>query len=168
MTKIFGVTGWKNSGKTTLVSALVREFSKRGYNVSTIKHASESFNIDHEGADTHTHRLSGAGEVAVASPKRWAIMHETRDGETEIKLSEILSKLSPCDLVLIEGFKLEPHPKIECIREESKESVIYPKNKSIVALATSEDLQSSPLPNFSPEAVSEIADFITKYVELPS
>ena len=111
-TPVFGITGWKNSGKTTLVVRLVEEFTARGFRVSTVKHAHHAFDIDREGTDSHRHRVAGASEVALVSGRRWALMHELRDDD-EPALGEILARLSPCDLVLIEGYKREAHAKIE-------------------------------------------------------
>ena len=107
---VFGITGWKNSGKTTLTERLVAEFTRRGFRVSTVKHAHHDFDIDREGADSYRHRLAGAAEVAIVSGRRWALMHELR-GEDEPKLDEILARLAPCDLVLVEGYKREVAPQ---------------------------------------------------------
>ena len=111
--RVFGITGWKNSGKTTLTERLVTALSDRGFRVSTIKHAHHGFDIDHAGTDSFRHRAAGAGEVAVVSARRWALMHELR-GEDEPLLAQVLETLAPCDLVLVEGYKRDPHPKIEC------------------------------------------------------
>ena len=119
--RVFGITGWKNSGKTTLTEKLVAELTRRGFRVSTVKHAHHDFDIDHEGADSYRHRLAGAVEVAVVSGRRWALMHELR-GEDEPKLEEILARLAPCDLVLVEGYKREGHPKIETRRLDAKDT----------------------------------------------
>ena len=112
MTPRFGIVGAKNTGKTTLVCGLVSTFAAQGLRVATVKHAHHSFEIDHEGTDSHNHRLAGATEVAVVSHTRWAIVHELR-GETEPDLDAIIAKLSPADLILIEGFKKHKHPKLE-------------------------------------------------------
>src|SRR5690349_7814078 len=110
--KVIGVAGFKNAGKTTLVERLVRALTGLGIRVSTVKHAHHSFDIDHEGRDSFRHRAAGASEVAVISASRWAIIHELRD-EAEPPLAEILAKLDPCDLVIIEGYKRDHHDKIE-------------------------------------------------------
>ena len=107
--KIYGVTGWKNSGKTGLMERLVSEFVNRGFSVSTIKHAHHSFDVDRSGKDSHRHRVAGAREVMLSSRNRFALMHELRD-EEEPSLEMLLAKLSPVDLVLIEGFKRDRHP----------------------------------------------------------
>lgn len=164
--KIFGVTGWKNSGKTHLVSSLVTEFTKRGLKVSTVKHAHHAFDIDHEGTDSWKHRKSGAGEVALVSNKRWAIMHELKD-EQEPPLEEVLEKLSACDLVLIEGYKREGHPKIECIRKEaSRDEPIWPNDNSIVAIAGTMNVSTGGLPLLDIENIPSIADFILDSLKL--
>lgn len=164
--KIFGITGWKNSGKTTMTCALIEEFNRRGYAVSSIKHAHHNFDIDHEGTDSHSHRVAGAGEIAIVSAKRWAIMHELQD-ETEPGLAEVLAKLSPCDIVLIEGYKGESHPKIETIRAEfQREKAIWQNDDTIIAIATDSDIVDCQLPQFSLEATKEIADLITDTLKL--
>ena len=162
---IFGITGWKNSGKTRMVAALVSEFAARGLKVSTVKHAHHSFEIDHEGTDSWQHRKAGAGEVALVSKNRWAIMHELV-GEDEPPLGDILSKLAPCDIVIIEGFKREGHPKIEMIRKQSlKDAPLWPDDKSIQAIASADPVGGTNLPVFSPDAIGAIADFILAWTE---
>lgn len=165
--RLFGVTGWKDSGKTTLVCKLVSEITARGYSVSTVKHAHETFEIDHEGRDSYRHRKSGASEVAISSKNRWAVIHELR-GEEEASLSEMLAQLSPVDLVLIEGYKREPHPKIECRRIDARNNEdIAPNDPSIVAIARDHDIKTD-LPNFDINETASIADFILDRVGLSS
>lgn len=143
-----------------MVAALVSEFSARGLKVSTIKHAHHSFDIDHEGTDSWQHRKAGAGEVALVSKNRWALMHELKD-EDEPPLSEILTKLLPCDIILIEGFKREGHPKIELIRKEAaKDAPLWPDDNSIKAIISSDPVSQTKLPVFQPNDISEIANFI--------
>ena len=132
---IFGIAGWKNSGKTTLVEALVREFCSRGLKVSTVKHAHHAFDIDTQGKDSHRHRMAGASEVLVASQSRWALIHELRF-EEEAPLSELLQHLQPCDLVLVEGFKAEAYPKLEVLREIGRQGRIADLDPSVRAVAT--------------------------------
>ncbi|MFT7310745.1 MAG: molybdopterin-guanine dinucleotide biosynthesis protein MobB, partial [Paracoccaceae bacterium] len=110
--RVFGVTGWKNAGKTGLMERLVTEITGRGITVSTLKHAHHTFDVDHPGKDSHRHRTAGATEVLLSSGKRWALMHELRDTD-EPPLTELLTKLAPVDLILIEGYKTGTHPKIE-------------------------------------------------------
>lgn len=165
--RLFGVTGWKNSGKTTLVCELVSEITARGFRVSTVKHAHKTFEMDHEGRDSYRHRESGATEVAISSQNRWAIVHELR-GANEPHLDEMLARLSPVDLVIIEGYKREPHPKIECRRVEARSrEEIAPDDPSIVAIAHDHAV-TTDLPDFDINDISTIADFILHHVGLLS
>lgn len=158
--RVFGITGWKNSGKTTLTERLVAEFIRRGFRVSTVKHAHHAFDIDREGADSFRHRTAGATEVAIVSGKRWALMHELRD-EEEPQLDEILARLAPCDLVLIEGYKREAHPKIEARRVGAKDTAPLATNDpGIVAIAADHETEVGGLPIFNLDDTSAIADFI--------
>ena len=160
MTRVFGITGWKNSGKTTLTERLVTEFTRRGFRVSTVKHAHHDFDIDREGADSHRHRMAGAAEVAVVSGKRWALMHELR-GEDEPKLEQILARLAPCDLVLVEGYKREAHRKIEARRLDAKDTApLSAGDPNICAVASDHPTPGESLPVFSLDDVAAIADFI--------
>ena len=163
--KVFGVTGWKNSGKTALVERLVGEFISRGLSVSTVKHAHHTFDVDHPGRDSYRHRAAGAKEVLLVSKNRWAIMHELRD-EDEPELSEILKKVEKVDLVIIEGFKRDRHPKIEAFREETGTSAIARKDESIVAVAADTPLTDLKIPVFDLNNTSEIADFISGFLDL--
>ena len=163
--KIFGVTGWKNSGKTGLVERLVAEFIHRGLSVSTVKHAHHTFDVDHPGRDSYRHRVAGAKEVLLVSKNRWAIMHELRD-EDEPNLAEILTKIEKVDLVIIEGFKRDRHPKIEAFREETKTQVIALKDDTIVAVAAGSSLPDLSIPVFDLDSTSEIADFISNFLDL--
>lgn len=157
---IFGVAGWKNSGKTTMVARLVAEFTARGRVVATVKHAHHAFDIDQQGTDSWQHRQAGAREVALVSRRRWAVMHELGDAP-EPGLAEMIEKLSPCDMVIVEGFKREPHPKIELRRPQALAGKpLWPENSSIVALSSPEPVENCPLSVFHPEAIAAIADFI--------
>lgn len=162
--KIFGVTGWKNTGKTTLTEKLVQEITRRGYDVATIKHAHHAFDIDHPGRDSHRHRMAGARQVLVSSGARWALMTEL-SGASEPSLSEQLARLAPCDLVLIEGYKREGHPKIETWRAESGRVLRAPEDPQIVAVASDSPVDVS-LPCFDLNAAAQIADFILDHVGL--
>ncbi|MFK8033485.1 MAG: molybdopterin-guanine dinucleotide biosynthesis protein B [Hyphomicrobiales bacterium] len=167
-TPVFGVTGWKNSGKTTLVSKLVAEVTSRGFTVSTVKHAHHNFDIDQKGRDSYTHREAGANEVALVSGKRWALMHELR-GEDEPSLEEVLSKLSPCDLVIVEGYKREAHAKIEARRVgANSDKALAPDDPYIVAIASDTALIGETLPVFDINNIKEVADFALKYSGLAS
>ena len=157
--KVWGVTGWKNSGKTGLMERLVVEFVKRGYKVSTVKHAHHVFDIDHPGRDSYRHREAGAHEVLLSSRKRWALMHENRD-EEEASLDELLAKLKPVDLVLVEGFKSARHPKVEAHRAETGNPLIAPDDDSIRAVASDVGVVVAGRPTFHLDDTSAVADFI--------
>lgn len=157
---VVGIAGWKNSGKTTLTSRLVAEFAARGLKVATVKHAHHDFDVDHEGTDSFRHRMAGAGEVAIVSARRWAIMHELRD-ETEPALEEVLARLSPCDIVLVEGYKRASIPKIEVRRREAADSTpLSPGDASVIAIATDDPGMQSHVPVFDLDHIRAIADFI--------
>jgi len=117
---VFGIVGWKNNGKTTLVVRLVELFRRRGWRVATVKHAHHDFDIDHEGTDSWCHAQAGASQVVVVSSHRWALIHENDQAEDEPSLAEILTKLEPCDLVLVEGYKQGTHAKLEVHRREGR------------------------------------------------
>ena len=164
--RVFGVTGWKNSGKTQLVTSLVAEFTRRGLKVSTVKHAHHNFDIDKPGADSYRHREAGASEVALVSGRRWALMHELRD-EEEPALEDILNRLAPCDLVLIEGYKRETHPKIEARRLDARKTEpLAPNDANILAIAADHPLTGETLPVFDLNDIAAMADFISKTVGL--
>jgi molybdopterin-guanine dinucleotide biosynthesis adapter protein len=133
--KVIGVTGWSGAGKTTLLTRVIPCLTARGLRVSTIKHAHHDFDIDQPGKDSHTHRTAGATEVLVSSANRFALMHEL-SGEPEWRLDALLAKLSPVDLVLIEGFKREAHPKLEVYRASVGKPLLAIDDSSIVAVAS--------------------------------
>lgn len=165
--RIFGISGWKNSGKTGLTVRLVEEFTRRGYTVSTIKHAHHEFDIDKQGADSYRHRQAGAQEVTIVSGTRFAIMHELR-GAPEPTLADILPRLAPCDLLLIEGYKREPIAKIEARRlEASKQTPLAEDDPHILAIAADHTVENSPIPVFNLDDTSAIADFIAQATGLP-
>ena len=160
--RVFGITGWKNSGKTTLTERLVAELSRRGWRVSTVKHAHHDFDIDKPDTDSFRHRQAGAGEVAVVSGRRWALMHELR-GEEEPPLAQILARLAPCDLVLVEGYKRERHLKIETRRRgASDRTPLAGADPGIVAIAADHADGGERLPVFSLDDIAGIADFIER------
>lgn len=164
--KIFGIAGWKNSGKTGLAARLVTELTARGYKVSTIKHAHHDFDIDKVGADSYRHRQAGAHEVALVSGTRYAIMHELR-GAQEPTLEEILARLAPCDIVLIEGYKREPVPKIEARRlEAANRAPLAPTDPHICAIAADHPVDDAGIPVFDLDDTTAIADFIRKTLDL--
>jgi molybdopterin-guanine dinucleotide biosynthesis protein MobB len=164
--RVYGVTGWKNAGKTTLMERLVAEITRRGFSVSTVKHAHHGFDVDQPGRDSHRHRVAGAHEVLVASGHRVALMHELR-GAPEPGLDELLARLSPVDLVLIEGYKRESHPKIEAHRIVTMQVLIAMGDDSIRAVAS--DAASGltlDRPVFDLDDTRAIADFILTEVGL--
>ena len=164
--KIFGIAGWKNSGKTGLAVRLVTELVARGYKVSTIKHAHHDFDIDKVGADSWRHREAGAHEVTIVSGTRYAIMHELR-GAAEPSLDDVLARLVPCDIVLIEGYKREPVPKIEARRAEAANRVpLAPTDPHIRAIAADHAVEGGTLPVFDLDDTKAIADFILAALDL--
>jgi len=159
--RVFGLAGWSGSGKTTLLAALIPELVARGVSVSTVKHAHHEFDIDKPGKDSWVHRQAGAREVMVASTRRWALMHELRD-TLEPSLDELISRMSPVDLLLVEGFKFHPHPKIEVHRPAVGKPFLHPDDPRIVAVASDEPL-SAPLPLLPLDEPAVIANFILSH-----
>jgi molybdopterin-guanine dinucleotide biosynthesis adapter protein len=164
MQRVIGVCGFKNSGKTTLVEKLVRHLTEKGFRVSTVKHAHHDFDIDHEGRDSFRHRKAGATEVAVVSQQRFAIMHELR-GDEPPSLDEILLKLSPCDLVIVEGYKRDAHDKIEVRNLELDHPVLAGDDPTIVAVAANGNIEAS-VPVFYRDDVTALAQFIIRHIGL--
>lgn len=162
--KLYGVVGWKNAGKTGLMERLVTEISGRGFSVSTVKHAHHVFDVDQPGKDSYRHRQAGATEVLLASRKRFALMHELRD-VSEPTLDELLGKLSPVDLVLIEGYKRDAHPKVEAHRAETGNALIAPDDPTIRAVASDTAL-TLDRPVFDLNDTRAIADFVLSEVGL--
>lgn len=162
--KVFGVTGWKNAGKTGLMERLVTEISGRGISVSTVKHAHHSFDVDQPGKDSYRHRAAGAQEVLLASANRFALMHELRGG-AEPTLAELLARLSPVDLVLVEGYKRDDHAKIEAHRAETGQPLIAPGDSNIRAVASDVPLDLDR-PVFDLDDTAAVADFILAEVGL--
>ena len=162
--KIYGVAGWKNAGKTGLMERLVTEITGRGISVSTIKHAHHSFDVDQPGKDSHRHRAAGASEVLLASNNRIAIMHELR-GAPEPGLADLLARLSPVDLILVEGYKRDAHPKVEAHRAETGNPLIAPDDPTVRAVASDVPL-TLDRPVFDLNDTQAIADFILAEVGL--
>ncbi len=162
--RIIGVCGFKNSGKTTLVEKLVRHITGLDYKVSTVKHAHHDFDIDHEGRDSFRHRKAGATEVAVVSQNRFAIMNELR-GSAPPSLNEILGKLSPCDLVIVEGYKRDAHDKIEVRNLELSHPILAGDDPTIVAVAANGEIDAS-VPVFDRDDVAALAKFILDHCKL--
>lgn len=158
--QVIGIVGWKNSGKTTLVVELVRILSERGLRVSTIKHAHHAFDIDHPGKDSHMHREAGAVDVIVSSGARWAHMHELR-GEAEPELADLLPRLGEADLVIVEGFKRDPHKKIEVIPPDFDGELLALSDRDVIALASDAgDLPGVEVPVLRRSDPAQVADFI--------
>jgi molybdopterin-guanine dinucleotide biosynthesis protein MobB len=142
--KLYGITGWKNAGKTGLTERLVREITARGFTVSTIKHSHHNADVDHVGTDSYRHRAAGAGEVVLASSSRIAYMTELR-GAKEPQLDQIVARMSPVDLILVEGYKRADHPKIEAYREIAGHALMAPTNASVRAVASDVPLSTTYL-----------------------
>ncbi|MBO6716405.1 MAG: molybdopterin-guanine dinucleotide biosynthesis protein B [Rhizobiaceae bacterium] len=159
-TPVIGIAGWKNSGKTTLVERLVAELVSRGLRVATLKHAHHEFDIDVPGTDSYRHRKAGASEVAVISGRRWAVMHELGD-RPEPTLEEMLSRLSPVDIVIVEGWKRGAHPKIEVRRSGGGDAApLAPDDPSVIAVASDTETDAGLLPVFGLDDIEDIVDFI--------
>ena len=157
--RIIGLAGWSGSGKTTLVTKVIPVLMKRGLKVATVKHAHHEFDADQPGKDSWRHREAGASEVAIVSSRRWAILHELRQ-EPEPPLAEILSKLSPVDLVIVEGFKRHPHPKLEVYRAAIGKPLLYPDDDCIVAIATDAALPEAQVPVLTLDDIEAIANVL--------
>ncbi|MEO0402431.1 MAG: molybdopterin-guanine dinucleotide biosynthesis protein B [Pseudomonadota bacterium] len=162
--RLYGVVGWKNAGKTGLMERLVTEITGRGHSVSTVKHAHHSFDVDHAGKDSFRHRIAGAREVMLASRNRFALMHELRD-EDEPTLATLLAKLAPVDLILVEGYKRDTHPKIEAYRATTGNPLIAPNDATVRAVASDTPL-TLDRPLFDLNDTPRIADFILGEVGL--
>lgn len=162
--KIFGFAGYSGSGKTTLIERLIPLFTSRGLKVSLIKHAHHTFDVDHPSKDSYRHRQAGCSEVLVTSSRRWVLMHELR-GAPEPALSEHIKRISPCDLLLVEGFKREPIPKLEIYRAEVGEPLLHPHDENIVAIASDHPLDTR-LPQYDLSEPRPIADFILRHTGL--
>lgn len=162
--KIFGFAGYSGSGKTTLIEKLIPLFAQQNLRVSLIKHAHHTFDVDQPGKDSFRHRHAGCTEVLVTSSRRWALMHELR-GAPEPGLTEQIERLSPCDLLLVEGFKHERIPKLEVYRAEVGESLLHPHDSNIVAVASDAKVDTQ-LPQFDLNTPPAIAEFILQHVGL--
>jgi molybdopterin-guanine dinucleotide biosynthesis protein B len=160
---VYGVIGWKNTGKTSLMERLVAEITGRGFSVSTVKHVHHDVDLDHPGKDSYRHRAAGASEVVLASAQRFALMREHRGPEPE--LPEILARLAPVDLVLVEGYKRDAHRKVEVFRRETGHSLIQPDDPLVRAVATDTALDL-PVPVLDLNNTGQVADFILAEVGL--
>lgn len=160
--RVFGFAGWSGSGKTTLIEALVPRLVARGLRVSLVKHAHHDFDVDQPGKDSHRHRMAGCAEVLVTSPVRWALMHELRGGP-EMGLTDAIERLSPCDLVLVEGWKRAAIPKLEVWREMLGKPLLHSGDRNIVGLATDDPARvATRLPAFRLNDASAIATFVAE------
>ena len=162
--KVFGIVGWKNSGKTGLVERLVDDITNRGVTVSTMKHAHHNFDVDQKGKDSFRHRKAGAHQVLLSSDARWVLMTELRES-FKLTMEEQLRKMDPVDLVLIEGFKTNDHLKIETYRSVTGQKLIAPSDKNIIAVATN-DKVDTVVPTLNLDDTKTIADFVLKTVGL--
>ncbi|MBV8130989.1 MAG: molybdopterin-guanine dinucleotide biosynthesis protein B [Alphaproteobacteria bacterium] len=157
--RIFGLAGWSGSGKTTLMTALIPELVSRGFTVSTLKHAHHAFDVDQPGKDSWRHRQAGAQEVMISSQNRWALMRELR-GAPEPTFDELVRRMSPVDLLLVEGFKRNPHPKIEVYRPSLRKPPLHPEDPLVVAIASDEMLPGLTLPWLPLSDAGAVAAFI--------
>jgi molybdopterin-guanine dinucleotide biosynthesis protein B len=162
--RILGIVGWSGSGKTTLLTRLIPVLVSRGLKVATVKHAHHAFDIDLPGKDSYEHRKAGAGEVIVASSNRWAQIHENA-GEPEPTLAALLRRLSPCDLVLVEGFKHERHPKLEVLRPDVGRPPIHPGDLRVLGLATLGPRPDVTIPVLDLDDTQAVADFVCAHAE---
>lgn len=163
--KILGLGGWSGAGKTTLLSKLIPELVRRGFSVSTMKHAHHGFDVDQPGKDSYVHRAAGATEVLIGSEKRWALMHELRDGP-EPSAIDLAKHMTPVDLLLIEGFKREPHDKLEIYRAENGKPLLSSEDPTYVAILADAPVKDARLPVIDLNDTRAIADFIVRHCGL--
>jgi molybdopterin-guanine dinucleotide biosynthesis adapter protein len=164
MMRVFGIIGWKNAGKTSLMERLVTEITARGYSVSTVKHVHHDVDLDQPGKDSFRHRAAGAKEVVLASANRFALMVEHRGPEPD--LGTVLARLAPVDLVLVEGYKRDTHAKIEVYRAEAGHDLIQPGDPTVRAVATDRDLAGVLVPVLDLNDTGAVADFVLGEVGL--
>jgi len=162
--KVLGIVGWSGSGKTTLLVKLIPLLVLRGLRITTLKHAHHAFDVDQPGKDSYEHRKAGASEVIVSSARRWVQMHEIGDG-AEATLADHLRRVSPCDLVLIEGYKSEGHPKLEVFREATGKPPLHPTDKGIVAVASDQPIPGLQIPRVDLNDITAVAELILKSAE---
>jgi molybdopterin-guanine dinucleotide biosynthesis adapter protein len=160
--RIIGLAGWSGSGKTTLIAKVLPRLIARGQRVSTLKHAHHGFDLDQPGKDSFMHRVAGATEVVISSAKRFAVLHELRE-EPEWNLPDLLAKLSPVDLVLVEGFKRDAFPKLEIHRAANSKPLIHPDDPHIVAVAADAPLPQARVPVIDLNDIEGIADVLLKH-----
>jgi len=160
--RVLGIAGWSGSGKTSLITRLLPAFSSTSLRVATLKHAHHSFDVDVPGKDSYEHRKAGAGEVIISSARRWVQMHEVGPAR-EATLAELLRRVSPCDLVLVEGYKSERHPKLEVYRQTLGTPPLYLQDKAIVGVASDQPLPEAPLPVVDLNDTAQVAGFILQH-----
>ena len=164
--KVLGIAGWKNSGKTTLSVRLITELTRRGYAISSLKHAHHAFQIDTGETDSARHRRAGAGQVAIVSPERWAVVTELA-GRPEPTLEAMLAHLSPCDLVIVEGFKRAPIPKIEVRRTHAAEhEPLSPADRDVIAIAADHPVAGATVPVLGLDDIGGLADLVVATLQL--
>jgi molybdopterin-guanine dinucleotide biosynthesis protein B len=163
--RIIGLAGWSGSGKTTLLANVIPRIVARGLTVSTVKHAHRSFDIDRPGKDSHTHRMAGATEVVVGSLRRWAIVHELRD-EPEPTLAMLIARITPVDLVLVEGYKGGSHPKLEVYRASVGKPLLFPGDPAIVAIASDAPIPGARVPRVDLDDVEAVIDILLRHAVL--
>jgi molybdopterin-guanine dinucleotide biosynthesis protein B len=162
--RVLGIAGWSGSGKTTLITKLIPLLAGRGVRIATLKHAHHAFDVDQPGKDSYEHRKAGACEVIVSSARRWVQMHEVGDG-AEATLAQLLARVSPCDLVLVEGFKTERHPKMEVFRRAVGKTPLHPEDRRIVAIASDEEFPCAGIPVVDINDVAAVADVVLARAE---
>lgn len=160
--RVIGLAGWSGAGKTTLLTRIIPRLVGRGLTVSTIKHAHHGFDVDHPGKDSYAHRVAGATEVLVSSSVRFALMHELR-GENELGLVQLLGKLSPVDLVIVEGFKRESHPKLEVYRAVVGKPCLYLDDPDIVAITSDQPIPQAPIRSVLLDDIHAIVDLLIEH-----
>ena len=163
--KVFGVVGWKNNGKTTLVERLISQLTSMGYRVSSVKHAHHNVDIDEPGRDSYRHRAAGAKQTLLATEHRWALMREHREQDTP-KLEQLLPLFDPCDLVIVEGYKGAVHPKLEIVRHLNKEGLLADQIPNIVALVTDQPHLPIDLPQLDLNNIQQVTDFVLQHTGL--
>jgi molybdopterin-guanine dinucleotide biosynthesis protein B len=167
-TPIIGIAGWKKSGKTTLAERLITEFTRRGLKVASVKHAHHNLQIDDAETDSARHRRAGASQVAVVSAKRWALVAEL-EGAPEPGLTQMIARLEPCDLVIVEGYKSAPIPKIEVRRSAAfGTEPLADKFPCVIAIAADHAADGHGRPVFALDDVAGIADFVARSIGLPA
>ncbi|MBM3571185.1 MAG: molybdopterin-guanine dinucleotide biosynthesis protein B [Alphaproteobacteria bacterium] len=165
--KLFGLAGWSGSGKTTLLTKLLPALIRHGHRVSTMKHAHHGFDVDHPGKDSYAHRLAGATEVLISSSTRWALMHENR-GTPEPRLEDLIQRMTPVDLLIVEGFKFHAYDKLEVFRHANGKALMAPDDPHIVAVASDAPIADLGRPNLDLNDAEAIAQFILRHCRLES